>query len=152
VLSIHRIAAAVLVAAALCVPATASADDWYKTGAQGQTTQDLVTPDARDAARPLVRVVVPSRTRIVEVPRAGFEWGDAAIGGAAILAFVRPDRPKRSGDGIEPSNRRATTASRFLKAPVPRCDQGFDGSPGAGGRPFATNPSRWKSRASAWPV
>ena len=86
--SIHRIAATVTVAAALCVPATAAADDWYKTGAPGKTTQDLVTPDARDSARAPVRVVVPSRTRIVEVPRAGFEWGDAAIGGAATLALV----------------------------------------------------------------
>ena len=106
-LSIHRIAAATTVAAALCVPATAAADDWYKTGAPVKATQnyvtpdardsaqppvrkqvDRVTPDARDSARPPVQVPAPPRTRIVEVPQAGFEWGDAAIGGAAALALV----------------------------------------------------------------
>ena len=106
-LSIHRVAAAATIAAALCVPATATADDWFKTAAPAETTQDYVTPDARDSgqppvreqvdrvtpdardsARPPVQVPAPSRTRIVEVPRAGFEWGDAAIGGAATLALV----------------------------------------------------------------
>ena len=38
-LSIHRVVAAATIAAALCVPATAAADDWYKTGAPAQTTQ-----------------------------------------------------------------------------------------------------------------
>jgi hypothetical protein len=87
-LSIRRIAAAAVVAAALSAPATAAADDWYRTSTPAKPTQDLVTPDARDSARP--RVVVPAmpRTRIVEVPQAGFEWGDAAIGGAATLALV----------------------------------------------------------------
>lgn len=98
---------AATVAAALCVPATAAADDWYKTAAPLNTTQDRVTPDARDsgqppvrtqvdrvtpdardASRPVVQVPAPTRTRIVEVPQAGFEWGDAAIGGAATLALV----------------------------------------------------------------
>jgi hypothetical protein len=83
-LSIHRVVAAATIAAALCVPATAAADDWYQTGAP----QYYVTPDARDSARPPVQVPAPPRTRIVEVPRAGFEWGDAAIGGAATLALV----------------------------------------------------------------
>ena len=105
--SIHRLAAAATIAAALCVPASASADDWYKTAAPVKATQnsvtpdardsgqppvrkqvDHVTPDARDSARPPVQVPAPLRTRIVEVPQAGFEWGDAAIGGAATLALV----------------------------------------------------------------
>jgi hypothetical protein len=106
-LSIHRVVAATTIAAALCVPATAAADD--KAGAQSPVRQqvdlgspdtrdsarppvrqqvDLVSPDARDSARPPVHVPAPARTRIVEVPQAGFEWGDAAIGGAATLALV----------------------------------------------------------------
>jgi hypothetical protein len=87
-LSIHRTVAVAAIAAALCVPATAAADDWYKTAAPQTVSQDLVTPDARDSARPPIRVPAPPRTRIVEVPQAGFEWGDAAIGGAAALAVV----------------------------------------------------------------
>ena len=56
--SIHRLTAAATIAAALCVPATAGADDWYKTGTQEATTQDYVTPDARDSSRPKVNVPV----------------------------------------------------------------------------------------------
>jgi hypothetical protein len=87
-LSIRRIAATTTVAAALFAPATAAADDWYRTSTPAKPTQDLVTPDARDSARPRVVVAAPPRTRVVEVPQAGFEWGDAAIGGAATLALV----------------------------------------------------------------
>jgi uncharacterized iron-regulated membrane protein len=104
-LSIHRVVAAATIAAALCVPATAAADD--ETGAPAKATQDyvmpdtrdsarpplrqqvdFVSPDTRDSARPPVHVLAPARTRIVEVPQAGFEWGDAVIGGAASLALV----------------------------------------------------------------
>ena len=124
-LSIHRVVAAAI-AAALCVPATAAADDWYKTGAPAKATQDYVTPDARDSgqppaqeridrvtpdardnARPAVRVVAPARTRIVEVPQAGFEWGDAAIGGAATLALVL----LLAGLGMSVRPRRTATSS-----------------------------------------
>jgi hypothetical protein len=84
-LSIHRVVAAATIAAALCVPATAAADDWFNTGAPAKATQDYVTPGS---GQPTVRVVAPARTRIVEVPRAGIEWGDVAIGGAATLALV----------------------------------------------------------------
>lgn len=88
-LSIRRVAAAATIAAALCVPATAAADDWYNTGAPGKAaTIDRVSPDARDSGRTVVQAPAPTRTRIVEVPQAGFEWGDAAIGGAATLALV----------------------------------------------------------------
>jgi hypothetical protein len=47
---------------------------------------DLVTPDARSGAPADTPAVPP--TRIVEVPQTGFEWGDAAIGGAATLALI----------------------------------------------------------------
>jgi hypothetical protein len=30
----------------------------------------------------------PARVRIVEVPSNGFEWGDAGVGAAAMLALV----------------------------------------------------------------
>jgi predicted NBD/HSP70 family sugar kinase len=125
-LSIHRIAAAATIAAALCVPATAASDDWYKTGEPAATTQDRitpdardagrpavseqvdrVTPDARDAARPRIHVPAPTRTRIVEVPQAGFEWGDAAIGGAATLALVL----LLAGLGMAMRPRRTATSS-----------------------------------------
>jgi len=125
-LSIHRVVAAATIAAALFVPATAAADDWYKTGAPAKATQDYVTPDARDSgqpparkqidrvtpdardsARPPVRVVAPARTRIVEVPQAGFEWGDAAIGGAATLALVL----LVAGGGMTLRPRRTATSS-----------------------------------------
>jgi hypothetical protein len=86
--SLHRLAAATAVAAALCVPATAVADDWYRTGTPAPVTQERITPDARDSGQPIVTVPAPPRVRIVEVPRTGFEWGDAAIGGAAALAAV----------------------------------------------------------------
>jgi hypothetical protein len=126
-LSIRRVAAAATIAAALCVPATAAADDWYKTAAPEKTANqdyvtpdardsaqppargqiDRVTPDARDSARPPVNVPAPPRMRIVEVPQAGFEWGDAAIGGAATLALVL----LVAGGGMTLRPRRTATSS-----------------------------------------
>jgi hypothetical protein len=109
-LSIHRIAATATVAAALCVPATAAADDWYKDGSAATgskyTLEDGRAPDRVAPAEPAVQTtsgdrLTPDRvggipsdnpvvpvTRIVEVPQTGFEWGDAAIGGAATLALI----------------------------------------------------------------
>ena len=108
--SIHRIAATATVAAALCVPATAAADDWHKDGsvATGSkyTLEDGRAPDQVAPAEPAVQKtsgdrLAPDRvggipsdnpvvpvTRIIEVPQTGFEWGDAAIGGAATLALI----------------------------------------------------------------
>jgi hypothetical protein len=106
-LSISRVVAAATIAAALCVPATAAADDWYKTGAPAKATQDYVTPDARDSARPPVHVPAAPRLRIVEVPQAGFKWGDAAIGGAATLALVL----LVAGGGMTLRPRRTATSS-----------------------------------------
>ena len=108
--SVHRIAATATVAATLCVPATASADDWYKDGSAATASKyvirdgrapDRVAPaesavqttsgDRRAPDRvggiPADNPVVPV-TRVVEVPQSGFEWGDAAIGGAATLALI----------------------------------------------------------------
>jgi hypothetical protein len=50
--------------------------------------QDLRSPDARDAARDLPPVQVPAP--IVEVREAsrGFDWGDAGIGAAGMLALL----------------------------------------------------------------
>jgi hypothetical protein len=53
-----------------------------------QVTQDLRSPDARDAARDLPPVQIPVPT--VEVrnsPSGGFDWGDAGIGAAGMLAL-----------------------------------------------------------------
>jgi len=47
----------------------------------------LGVPGIRDAVRstPAPVVTIP-RTRVVEIDQTGFEWGDAAIGGAAAVA------------------------------------------------------------------
>jgi hypothetical protein len=52
-----------------------------------QVAQDLRSPDARDAGRispPVQQPIVEIR----EVPSNGFDWGDAGIGAAGILAMV----------------------------------------------------------------
>jgi hypothetical protein len=49
--------------------------------------QDLRSPDARDAGRPPVEV--PTHVvEIREVPGSGFDWGDAGIGAAGLLALL----------------------------------------------------------------
>ena len=50
-------------------------------------TQDLRSPDARDAGRPPVQVPTPV-VEIREVPGNGFDWGDAGIGAAGLLALL----------------------------------------------------------------
>jgi hypothetical protein len=50
-------------------------------------TQDLRSPDARDAGRPPVQIPTPV-VEIREVPSGGFDWGDAGIGAAALLALL----------------------------------------------------------------
>ncbi len=47
---------------------------------------DLRSPDARDAGRPPVQVATPI-VEIREVPGSGFDWGDAGIGAAGIVAL-----------------------------------------------------------------
>ena len=83
---------------ALVVPGVAAAQEdhrspdarygWPEPAAQ---RIDLVSPDARygvpDGSTPVPVVTIP-RTRVVEIEQAGFEWGDAAIGGAAAVAVV----------------------------------------------------------------
>ena len=49
--------------------------------------QDLRSPDARDAGRPPVEVPTPV-VEIREVPGSGFDWGDAGIGAAGLLALL----------------------------------------------------------------
>ncbi len=71
----HLITTAALVAAC-AVPATAAA--------QGQ---DLRSPDARDAGRPPVQVAAPV-VDIRDAPGNGFDWGDAGIGAAGLLAML----------------------------------------------------------------
>jgi hypothetical protein len=48
--------------------------------------QDLRSPDARDAGRTPVEVPTPV-VEIHEVPGSGFDWGDAGIGAAGMLAL-----------------------------------------------------------------
>ncbi len=54
--------------------------------ARTQGYQDLRSPDARDAGRPPVQVPTPL-VEIREVPGSGFDWGDAGIGAAGIVAL-----------------------------------------------------------------
>jgi hypothetical protein len=49
-------------------------------------TRDLRSPDARDAGRPPVQVATPV-VEIREVPGSGFDWGDAGIGAAGMVAL-----------------------------------------------------------------
>ena len=49
-------------------------------------SQDLRSPDARDAGRPPVEVPTPV-VEIREAPGSGFDWGDAGIGAAGMLAL-----------------------------------------------------------------
>ena len=52
-----------------------------------EVAQDLRSPDARDAGRP----EAPTPDTVVEireVPSSGFDWGDAGIGAAGILALL----------------------------------------------------------------
>ena len=53
----------------------------------GQAYQDLRSPDARDAGLP----EAPTPNTVVEIreaPASGFDWGDAGIGAAGILAML----------------------------------------------------------------
>jgi len=52
-----------------------------------QSYQDLRSPDARDAGRESPPVQTPI-VEIREVPSGGFDWGDAGIGAAGILAMT----------------------------------------------------------------
>src|SRR5829696_8653058 len=55
--------------------------------AETQVSQDLRSPDARDAGR----VSTPAQPPLLEIregPENGFDWGDAGIGAAGILAIV----------------------------------------------------------------
>jgi hypothetical protein len=47
---------------------------------------DLRSPDARDAGRTPVDLPTPV-VEIREVPASGFDWGDAGIGAAGMLAL-----------------------------------------------------------------
>jgi hypothetical protein len=60
--------------------------DARDAGKAAQVTQDLRSPDARDVGR--TPVEVPTQVvEIREVPGSGFDWGDAGIGAAGMLAL-----------------------------------------------------------------
>jgi hypothetical protein len=61
--------------------------DARDAGQAAQVKQDLRSPDARDAGRPESPPVPTPIVEIREVPTSGFDWGDAGIGAAAILAL-----------------------------------------------------------------
>jgi hypothetical protein len=87
-----------VVALALTVPGAAAAHEDHRSpdvrygGPQPASTSiDRVSPDARygvpDGSTPAPVVTIP-RTRVVEIGQTGFEWGDAAVGGAATVAVL----------------------------------------------------------------
>jgi hypothetical protein len=54
----------------------------------GRPGQDLRSPDAQDAARVLPPASTPASViEVREVPSSGFDWGDAGIGAAGMLAL-----------------------------------------------------------------
>ncbi len=57
-----------------------------KTEPVTQVAQDLRSPDARDAGRP-AQVATPV-VEIRDAPGSGFDWGDAGIGAAGLLAML----------------------------------------------------------------
>jgi hypothetical protein len=82
--------------AALAAPAVAGAQttkDYSKNSANGEYVTpapdlDLRSPDARDAARNLPPAHTPASViEVREVPSSGFDWGDAGIGAAGMLAL-----------------------------------------------------------------
>jgi hypothetical protein len=86
------------VALALAVPGAALAQDDHRSPdarygfpEPASTSIDRVSPDARygvpDGSTPAPVITIP-RTRVVEIEQTGFEWGDAAIGGAAAIAVL----------------------------------------------------------------
>jgi hypothetical protein len=111
-LRIHRFTTTSAVAIALCAASPAAAQALITPDAidaaaakkpQVTQKQDQRSPDAAtplqstiDKRSPDVRygqpngesAPVPVRVRIVEVPSSGFEWGDAGIGAAGMLALV----------------------------------------------------------------
>jgi hypothetical protein len=50
-------------------------------------TRDYGSPDAADAARDLKPVNIPAPVVEVKEPSTGFDWGDAGIGAAGMLAL-----------------------------------------------------------------
>lgn len=68
------------------------AKDAARESAAVQTSQDLRSPDAKDAARaaagyrPPVQIPAPT-VEVRQVPTSGFDWGDAGIGAAGVLAL-----------------------------------------------------------------
>jgi hypothetical protein len=60
--------------------------DARDAGLAAQVAQDLRSPDARDVGRIPVEVPTPV-VEIREVPGSGFDWGDAGIGAAGMLAL-----------------------------------------------------------------
>jgi hypothetical protein len=122
----YRFTTGLAVAIALCAaaPAAAISLDAIDAGDKGlpKVTQDKRSPDAidaRDKGLPTVTQDMRSpdagtpfdattdgaataRLRIVDVPPSGFEWGDAGIGAAGMLAIVL----LAVGAGVTGSHRR----------------------------------------------
>jgi hypothetical protein len=76
-----------------------------------EPTTDLRAPDNRfgqPTGDTTVPIPTPARVRIVEVPSSGFEWGDAGIGAAGMLAVVALG----AGAGLAGAQRRRSRVAR----------------------------------------
>jgi hypothetical protein len=106
-LGIHRFTTTAAVAIALCATTPAAAQTLITPDAidagqpKAPQTQDYRSPDTVDPVEPTTDLrapdnrfgqptggPAPTRVRIIEVPSSGFEWGDAGIGAAGMLALV----------------------------------------------------------------
>lgn len=98
---LSTVAVVLLASAALAAPAVAQQDlrspdtrDAAASSPSSAPAQDLRSPDARDlaAGRSTTSAVVPATpepaTAVVVKASSGFDWGSAAIGGAAILGLL----------------------------------------------------------------
>jgi hypothetical protein len=102
----YRFTTALAVAIALCAaaPAAGISIDAIDAGDKGlpTVTQDMRSPDAVTPFDATTHGAAPARVRMLEVPPSGFEWGDAGIGAAGMLAIVL----LAVGAGVTGSHRR----------------------------------------------
>jgi hypothetical protein len=77
--------------AATAAQCTSGSRACSKEQALGGPAPDMRAPDNRfgqPTGQTVVPVQMPTRVRVVEVPSSGFQWGDAGIGAAGMLAVV----------------------------------------------------------------
>ena len=87
----HILTTAALVAVCAAPASAATFEDLHSTAQNDDASnyvlnRDYGSPDAADAARNLPPVQIPV-VEARDVPSSGFDWGDAGIGAAGMLAL-----------------------------------------------------------------